>query len=65
MTGRQAHRRTAMALSALMVLIGVALVVEAAAGAGGVLSARTLLGALFLAAGVGRLYLETRRGRRA
>ncbi len=54
-----------MALSALMAAIGVALVVEAAAGAGGVLSARTLLGVLFLAAGVGRMYLEIRRGSRA
>lgn len=62
MTGRQVHRRTAMALSALMVVIGVALVIEAAGGAGGVLSARTLLGVLFLAAGAGRGYIEMRRG---
>ncbi|HEY2767271.1 MAG TPA: hypothetical protein VGI76_03390 [Solirubrobacteraceae bacterium] len=62
MTGRQVHRRTAMALSALMLVVGVALVVEAAGGAGGVLSARTLLGVLFLAAGAGRLYIELRRG---
>ncbi len=64
MTGRQLHRRTAMALSALMAVIGVALVIEAAAGAGGVLSARTLLGVLFLAAGGGRMYVEARRGSR-
>jgi predicted hotdog family 3-hydroxylacyl-ACP dehydratase len=62
MTGRQVHRSTARALAALMALIGVALMVEAMAGHGGVLSARTLLGALFLAAGLGRLYLEARRG---
>jgi hypothetical protein len=65
MTGRQLHRRTAIALSALMVVIGVALVVEAVGGAGGVLSARTLLGVLFLAAGAGRLYIEAKRGQRA
>ena len=62
MTGRQLHRRTAIALSALMAVIGVALVVEAAAGAGGVLSTRTLLGVMFLAVGVGRIYVEMRRG---
>ena len=62
MTGRQLHRRTAMALSALMAVIGVVLVIEAAASSGGVLSGRALLGVLFLAAGAGRMYVETRRG---
>jgi hypothetical protein len=61
MTGRQAHRSIAMALSVLMAVIGAALVVEAAAGGGGGL-ARGLIGALFLAAGLGRLYVEVRRG---
>jgi hypothetical protein len=63
MTGRSLHRSATMTLSALMALIGAALVVEALSGHGGLLSARTLLGALFLAAGVGRLYVERRRGR--
>jgi hypothetical protein len=62
MTGRQVHRSTAMALSVLMALIGVVLLVQAVDGHGGVLSGRTLLGVLFLAAGVGRLYVEVRRG---
>ncbi len=65
MTGRRLHRSATVALSTLMVLLGVALVVEALAGQGGLLSARTLLGLLFVAAGVGRLYVERRRGRRA
>jgi hypothetical protein len=65
MTGRQVHRSATIALSALMALVGAALVVEALGGHGGVLSARTLLGALFLAAGAGRLYVEARRGGRA
>lgn len=65
MTGRQVHRSATIALSALMALVGAALVVEALGGHGGLLSARTLLGALFLAAGVGRLYVEARRGGRA
>jgi hypothetical protein len=45
-----------------MAVIGVALVVEAVTGSGGVLSGRALLGVLFLAAGAGRMYVETRRG---
>jgi hypothetical protein len=64
MTPRRLHRSAAMALSALMLLIGLALAVEAVAS-GAVLSPRLLLGALFVAAGVGRLYIEVRRGRRA
>ncbi len=65
MTGRGIHRSATMALSMLMALVGAALVVEAVGGDGGVLSPRTLLGALFLVAGVGRLYVEARRGRGA
>ena len=64
MTGRQVHRSTAMTLAVLMAVLGVALVAEALGGHGGVLSARTLLGLLFLAAGLGRLYIELRRGAR-
>jgi hypothetical protein len=48
-----------------MVAIGVALAVEAIAGAGGVISMRLLLALLFLVAGSGRIYMEVRRGRRA
>jgi hypothetical protein len=62
MTGRQIHRSGAMALAVLMALIGVALLVEAVGGHGGVFSGRALLGVLFLAAGAGRLYIEVRRG---
>jgi hypothetical protein len=51
-----------MAFSTLMVLIGAVLVVEALGGDGSVLSARLLLGVLFLAGGAGRLYVEVRRG---
>jgi hypothetical protein len=65
MTGRQVHRSATIAFSTLMALIGVALVVEALGGHGGLLSARTLLGLLFLAAGAGRLYIVARRGHHA
>jgi hypothetical protein len=49
-------------LSLLMAIIGVALIVRAAVGDGGV--AASLLGVLFLAAGLGRVYVERKRGRR-
>lgn len=62
MTGRQAHRTGTTVLSLAMVAIGIALAVEAI-GSNGVLSARLLLGLLFLAGGSGRLYLEVRRRR--
>jgi hypothetical protein len=63
MTGRGVHRYSTVALSLLMVVIGVALAVQALSGHGGVISGRLLLGVLFMAAGVGRLYLESRRSR--
>jgi hypothetical protein len=64
MTPRRLHSSAAMALAAVMLLIGVALAVEAVAS-GAVMSPRLLLGALFVVAGVGRLYIEVRRGPRA
>jgi hypothetical protein len=63
MIGRQAHRSGTFVLSLLMAAIGIALIVQAVARHGSVLSSRTLLGVLFLAAGVARLYLEAKRGR--
>jgi uncharacterized membrane protein HdeD (DUF308 family) len=65
MTGRQVHHAGTLVLSALMVVIGVALIVEAVVGGGSPISARLLLGILFVAAGVARTYLEVRRSRRA
>jgi uncharacterized membrane protein HdeD (DUF308 family) len=58
------HRSSTMALSALMVVVGVVLFVQDIAGAA-VISARLLLAVLFLAAGLGRLYVEVRRGPQA
>ncbi len=63
MIGRQAHRSGTFVLSLLMTLIGIALVVQAVEGRGSAISARLLLGVLFLAAGLGRAYLEVKRGR--
>jgi hypothetical protein len=44
-------------MSAVIVLIGVALLVSTLAGGGGPLAIGVLLGVLFVLAGAGRLYL--------
>jgi hypothetical protein len=63
MNGRNVHRSGTFVLSVLMIAIGVALIAQAMGGHGGVISARLLLGVLFIAGGIGRLYLERKRGR--
>ena len=50
-------------LSALMVVLGVAILVTTIARGGGPLAVGMLLGVLFVAAGLGRLYVERERGR--
>jgi hypothetical protein len=62
MNGRQAHRMSTLVLSLLMGALGLALIVQAIGG-GSPLSPRLLLGILFVAAGVGRWYVEVRRAR--
>ena len=47
------HRSATFVLSLVMAAIGVALIVEAVSGDGGVISPRLLLGVLFIAAGGG------------
>jgi uncharacterized membrane protein HdeD (DUF308 family) len=61
MIGRNVHRSGTVLFSVLMIAIGIALLVQVAGGGGSILSPRLLLGALFLAAGVARLYLEYKR----
>jgi hypothetical protein len=51
-------------LSLVMAGLGVAFLVEAVSSSGSVVT-HLLLGVLFLAAGVGRLAIERRRGRRS
>lgn len=63
MTGRQLHRAGTTVLSLAMVAIGIALIVEALVSESP-LSIRVLLGALFIVAGSGRVYVDVRRGRR-
>jgi hypothetical protein len=64
---RDLHRGTTGLLSVVLVLLGVAMIIRTLAAGGGGLAFGLLLGVLFIAAGVGRLYLNARlaRGRRA
>jgi hypothetical protein len=48
-------------LPLLMALIGVALIVRTLIAGGGALAVGLVFGVLFLAAGAGRLYLESKR----
>jgi len=57
---RDLHRSATNALSAVMVVIGVAMVVSTIARGGGPLAMGVLLGLLFAAAGAGRLYVQRR-----
>lgn len=57
------HATTTRLMSALMVVIGFALLVRTLAAGGGPLSLGVLLGVLFVAAGAGRFLLLRRRGR--
>jgi uncharacterized membrane protein YadS len=63
MNGRRLHRGSTLLLSVAMVAIGLAVVVESLADSAGALAARLLIGILLTAAGVGRIYIEVRRGR--
>jgi uncharacterized membrane protein HdeD (DUF308 family) len=48
-------------LSALMIVIGVAMIVRTVAAGGGAIALGLLLGILFIAAGAGRIYVERHR----
>jgi uncharacterized membrane protein HdeD (DUF308 family) len=63
MNGRQAHRTGTLVLSATMVVVGFALLVQAVAASSGSGVVRALLGVLFIAAGCLRIYVELRRSR--
>lgn len=65
MSGQGFHNASTVVLSTLMTVIGIALVTQAIAGHGSIVSARLVLGVLFIAAGIGRLYLQARRRREA
>ena len=52
-------------MSVALVAIGIAIVVESLAESTSAIAARLLIGILIVAAGVGRLYIEVKRGRGA
>jgi hypothetical protein len=58
-TPRQVHSASTRLFSALMILIGLAMIASTLAR-GHVLAIGVLLGALFCAVGAGRLYIELR-----
>lgn len=64
MNGRQLHRGASLTLATIMLVLGVILLVETASSSKGSLSARLVLGVMFLLVGIGRIYLEMRRGSR-
>lgn len=62
MAGRDVHRRMTTVMSVLLIVLGVAILARTLAEGGGPLATGLLLGVLFVAAGVGRLWM-TRRPR--
>jgi multisubunit Na+/H+ antiporter MnhB subunit len=62
---RDLHRQTTGLMSVILVVLGVAIVVRTLAAGGGALALGLILGVLFVAAGLGRLYVNARfaRGR--
>lgn len=58
---RQLHRGSTRVLSAVLVLIGLALVVRTLVEGGGPAATGVILGVLFVLAGGGRLWLQERR----
>jgi hypothetical protein len=61
-TPREVHRGVTRVMSAVMIVLGVALVISTVARGGGPLAIGVLLGALFVAVGAGRLYLAREAG---
>jgi len=59
-SGPGVHRGATLVLSAAMVVIGIAILVQTFSAGGGPLALGTVLGVLFVAAGGGRLYFTWR-----
>ncbi len=57
---RELRRRSTLLLSAVMALLGVAILVVTIASGGGPLTLGVLFGVLFVAAGAGRFYITWR-----
>ena len=61
---RNLHRQTTGLLSVILVILGVAMIVRTITAGGGGLAFGLLMGVLFIAAGLGRMYINTRLGSR-
>lgn len=59
-----AHQRLSAVLSAILIVLGVAMVATAIVGGGGPFSYGVVIGVLFTVAGAARLWLATRGTRR-
>ncbi len=59
-SGRGLHRSSTLLMSAVMVVLGLAILVRTFSAGGGPLAIGTVLGVLFVAAGGGRLYFTWR-----
>jgi hypothetical protein len=59
-SGRGLHRSATLVLSALMLVLGLAILVQTFSAGGGPLALGTVLGLLFVGAGGGRLYFTWR-----
>jgi hypothetical protein len=57
---RTVHRAATQVLSAAMLVLGLAMIVVAVAGGGGVLARGVVIGVLFVLAGAGRLWVASR-----
>jgi hypothetical protein len=62
---RDLHRQTTAVLSAVLIVLGIAMIVRTLVAGGGAVAIGLLLGVLFIAAGVGRLYVNGVLARRA
>jgi hypothetical protein len=60
---RDVHRGTTGLLSVTLILLGIAMIARTVANGGGPLAFGLLLGVLFIAAGLGRLYVNARLSR--
>jgi hypothetical protein len=65
MSGRRAYWTTTVFLSALTVVLGAGVIATSVAEGASAISGRLIIGVLIIAAGVGRMYIALRRGRRA
>jgi len=63
MNGRGLHQGSTVALSLVIAVVGAIVVVQSLAESTSAFAARLLIGLLMIAAGIGRLYVATRRRR--